>query len=99
MTRHEMIEHMSMTFVGDDVWLLIDEPARERRRERMARVLDVVEPLIRASTAGTAPRCAFPGCDQSEEAHSKCSLGQAHPMCVCRLRRDHVNCHDLRVAR
>lgn len=46
MTRDEMIEAMCAAFVGPDVWFLIDEDAKARRRQRMGTALDVIEPVI-----------------------------------------------------
>jgi len=48
MNRAELVEAMVRAYVGPDVFLLIDEDAKERRRGRMAAVLDAIEPLIRA---------------------------------------------------
>lgn len=46
MTRDDMIEAMCAAFVGPDVWLLIDDDAKARRRARMGVALDVIEPVI-----------------------------------------------------
>lgn len=46
MTRAEMIDTMCAAFVGPDIWLLIDDEAKARRRARMGVALDVIEPVI-----------------------------------------------------
>lgn len=65
-------------------------------------ITDVVAPLGPNARAmledAKAARCEFSGCNRPRldefDTHGACKVGVKHPMCICRLRRNHPNCHD-----